>query len=71
MPLEVKKKEKESSQSLIRRFSKGIKKSGLLRRARKTRYHERKKSEQMKKRSALKKEELREKYRKMKKLGKM
>lgn len=71
MPLETRKKEKESSQSLVRRFSKNIKRSGLLVRARQSRYKKREKSEQMKKKSALRREELREKYQKMKKLGKI
>lgn len=67
----VHKKEKESSQQVIRRFSKIIKRSGILREARKKQYRQRTKSEQLKKRSALKAAELREKYKKLRKLGKL
>jgi len=67
----VHKRDKESSQQIIRRFSKIIKRSGVLREARKSQYRQRPKSEQLKKRSALKAEELREKYRKLRKMGKL
>jgi len=70
MALEIKKQERETSQSLVRRFSKRIKKSGILIRARKIRFKERTKSQQMKKRSALRREELRKEYKKLEKLGK-
>ncbi|MCJ7786609.1 30S ribosomal protein S21 [Patescibacteria group bacterium] len=53
MILEVKKQERESSQSLIRRFYRRIQKSGILHRARKNRFRKREKSKQMKKRAAL------------------
>lgn len=71
MGVEVKKQERESSQNLIRRFTKGVKRSGILIRARKIRFKEKKKSEQMKKRAALRREEKRKEYEKMKKLGKI
>lgn len=71
MPLEVSRQERESSQSLARRFQKRVQQSGLLLRARKIRFKERKKSEQMKKRAALRREELRKEYEKLKKLGKV
>ena len=71
MILEVKKQNKESSQSLIRRFYRRVQKSGILHRARKNRFRNRKKSEQMKKRTALRKEEMRRKYEKLKKLGEL
>lgn len=70
MVIEVKKQEKESSQNLIRRFTRSIQKSGVLLRARKTRFKGRKKSEQMKKRAALRREEKRKEYEKLEKLGK-
>jgi hypothetical protein len=69
MALKVNKKEKESSQSLVRRFSKRLKKSGILLRARKLRFKKRKKSNQLKKRAALRREEKRKEYERMKKLG--
>lgn len=60
--LEIKKQDKENSQSLVRRFSKRVKKSGILFRARGLRFTKRGKSEQMKKRSALRREELKKEY---------
>ncbi|TSC75427.1 MAG: hypothetical protein G01um101430_269 [Parcubacteria group bacterium Gr01-1014_30] len=69
MPLEIKKQIRETSQSLVRRFAKRVQQSGILIRARKVRFRERAKSKQMKKRSALRREELRLKYERMKKLG--
>ena len=70
MPIEIKKKTKESSQSLIRRFTQRVQRSGLLIRARKNRFKIRQKSKQMNKRSALRREELRVQYQKSKKMGK-
>ena len=69
MALEVKRKEKESSQSLARRFSKRLKQSGILFRARKRMYKRRKKSKQMRKRAALRREEIKKEYKKLRKLG--
>jgi hypothetical protein len=71
MALEVKKFDRETSQNLVRRFQKRIQQSGLLLRARKTRFKVRKKSEQMKKRAALRREELKKEYEKLSKLGKI
>lgn len=70
MPLEIKKDEKESSQSLIRRFSRRVKQSGILIRARKNRFKDRPKSYPMKKRSALRREELKKEYLKKEKMSK-
>jgi len=70
MALEIKKQGKETSQNLVRRFSKRMKQSGILLRARKSRFKERAKSAQMKKRSALRREELKKKYEKLEKMGK-
>lgn len=70
MPLKIKKEERENSQSLVRRFSRRMKKSGILISARKQRFFEKEKSKQMKKRSALKKDQLRKEYEKLEKLGK-
>jgi len=71
MALEVKRQLKETTQGLVRRFTKSIQNSGILLRARKIRFKERKKSEQMKKRAALRREELKKEYEKLKKLGKL
>jgi ribosomal protein S21 len=70
MTLEIKRKEKESQQSLVRRFTKTIKKSGILVRTRKNRFRRRPKSGQAQKRAALRRKELEMKYEKLKKMGK-
>ena len=70
MSLEAKRQERETSQSLIHRFTKRVQKSGILVRARKSRFRQRTKSRQMKKRAALRREKLRKEYEKLKKLGK-
>ena len=70
MVLEIKKQERETSQSLARRFGRRMQQSGILLRARKTRFRSRPKSRQAKKRAALRREELRKEYAKLKKLGK-
>ncbi len=71
MALEVRKKEKETSQNLIRRFTRRVQQSGILLQARKIRFKQRKKSGQMKKRAALRREELKKEYDRLKKLGKI
>jgi len=71
MALEIRRKEKETSQGLIRRFTRSVQQSGLLIRARKIRFRERGKSRQMKKRAALRREEIKKEYEKLKKLGKL
>lgn len=71
MSLEIKKEGRETSQNLVRRFSRRVKQSGLLLRARKSRFWEKEKSPQMKKRSALRREQLRGEYEKLEKLGKV
>jgi ribosomal protein S21 len=70
MPLEVKKQDRETSQGLVRRFSRRMKQSGILLSARKVRFFERPKSKQMRKRSALRREELRKEYELADKMGK-
>ena len=69
MALEVKKQERESSQSLIRRFTKRVQQSGILLRARKNRFYKRQKSKKMRKKGALRREKLKKEYEKLKKLG--
>lgn len=70
MTVEVKRRERENNQSLIRRFSRTIKKSGVLIQARKIRFKKKSKSDELKKREALKKVELRKEYKEARKLGK-
>ena len=57
--LEVRKKEKETSQSLVHRFTKTVRQSGILLQVRKGQFHKRAKSDLAKKRSALRRVELR------------
>ncbi|PIQ06212.1 MAG: hypothetical protein COW72_02235 [Candidatus Nealsonbacteria bacterium CG18_big_fil_WC_8_21_14_2_50_37_10] len=71
MPLEIKKQERESSQSLIFRFTKAIKQSGILRRAKKIRFKIKEKSRDMKKKGALRREEMKKEYERLKKIGKL
>jgi len=69
MALEIKKTERETSQNLVRRFSRRVKQSGILIQARKNRFQKNAKSGQMKKKAALRREQLKKEYQKLKKLG--
>jgi len=71
MGIEIKKQERETSQSLARRFTKSVQQSGILLEARKRRSRTRRKSSQAKKRAALRKEQLKKEYEKLRKLGKI
>lgn len=68
MPLEIQKKEKESSQRLVRRFFKRIRESGILRRARESRFRKRPLSKTKKKLAALRREEIKKKLQRMEKM---
>lgn len=67
--LEVKKKENESSLSLLRRFSQRVKQSGNLIKAKKLRFRARTKSSLKKKEDALKKIAYAKKTELLRKLG--
>jgi len=67
--VEVKKQDRETTQALIRRFTSRVKKSGILVRARGSRFRKRPKSKQMKKKAALRRQKLRQEYQKSEKLG--
>lgn len=71
MPLKVQKQGRESSQSVIRRFTQKLRKSGILLEARKKRFKTKPKSKQLAKRSALRRVEKKQEYLKLKKLGKV
>jgi hypothetical protein len=71
MALEIRKKEKETTQSLIYRFTKSVQQSGILLRAREVQFKKKEKSEDMKREAALRREMLRKEYEKLKKLGKI
>lgn len=66
----VEKKDRETSESLIRRFSRRVQQSGVLQKARKTRFRAEEKSKQKKREEALYKIRIRKEIDKMKKLGK-
>lgn len=70
MALEIKRKPRESTQGLIRRFSRRVRQSGVLIQARKIRFRKKPKSKQAKKRAALRREQLKKEYQKLEKLGK-
>jgi hypothetical protein len=55
VPVQVTKKERETSQNLGHRFTKTVRQSGILLQTRKTRFFKRAKSDLVKKRSALRK----------------
>lgn len=68
--IEVRKKERETTESLIRRFSRRMQQSGVLMRARKTRFRNDEKSKTEKRDEALYKVKIRKEIDKLKKLGK-
>jgi len=70
MGLEVRRQSREASQSLVRRFTKRIRQSGILIRARKGRFKIREKSRDLKREAALRREEMKKAFEKLKKLGK-
>lgn len=69
--IEVIKNDKETTGSLIRRFSKKVRSSRITKQARKNRYWSRPKSSFVKKKDALKKITKRKEYEKLQKLGKI
>lgn len=69
MGVEIKREKRESVASLIRRFTRAVQQSGILIRAREKMYKDRNISETKKRRSALRREEMKKKYEKLKKLG--
>ncbi len=70
MALEVRKQDKESTQSLVRRFTQRLQKSGILNRAKKLRFFHSPKSDETKKREALRREQLKKEFEKAEKLAK-
>jgi hypothetical protein len=71
MALHIKRKPKQSSRGLVRDFSRRVRRSGILARAKKKKFRDREKSDQMKKRKALRKLEKIRHYKKMQKLGRL
>ncbi len=70
MVLEVRRKERETSQNLVHRFTKTVRQSGVLLQVRKNQFRKRPKSALAKKRSALRRVELRAEKKKQDKLAK-
>ena len=69
--IEVKKKENESTGSLLRRFSKKVQQSGLLLQARSSRFMEKVKSREERKKSALRRNQIVAEKERLRKLGKL
>ena len=70
MPLKVEKQGRESSQGTARRFTQKVRRSGILLEARKRRFKKREISDQLKKRSALRRVSKKAEFITLKKLGK-
>lgn len=69
--IEVSKNANENTTSIIRRFTKRVSNSGILRRARGIKFYTRSKSELLRKRTALRRIEKQHQIEKLKKLGKL
>ncbi|OGK52558.1 hypothetical protein A2966_02300 [Candidatus Roizmanbacteria bacterium RIFCSPLOWO2_01_FULL_41_22] len=67
--IEVKKRERENSRSLLRRFTRRIQQSGVLIRARKARFHEKGKTKRERRLSALRRQKITAEKEKLRKLG--
>lgn len=67
--IEVKKKDNESFESMMRRFSRKVQQSGVVYRARKNRYHTRPKSKNLQRRMAVRRVKMNKKREKAKRLG--
>ena len=68
--IEVKKKDRESSESLIRRFSRRVQQSGVLVKARKSRFRAEEKTRREKISGAIYKEKVKKVVNRLKKMGK-
>jgi ribosomal protein S21 len=68
--IEVRKKDRETSENLIRRFTRRVQQSGVLMHVRKTRFRKDEKSKREKREEALYKIKIRKEIDKLKKLGK-
>jgi ribosomal protein S21 len=68
--IQVKRKERETAESLIRRFSRRVQQSGVLRRVRKLRFRQEEQSRGQRRDEALYKVKIRKEINRLKKLGK-
>lgn len=71
MPLDVKRKDRETIGAFVRRFSRILQQSGILLRAREARFYHRPVNRNKRRKAALRRTELREQYEEKKKLGKV
>ncbi|MBI3963535.1 MAG: 30S ribosomal protein S21 [Candidatus Kerfeldbacteria bacterium] len=69
--VEVKRKEGESGESLLRRFSKRVQQSGILVRAKRKRFHEPDRNKRAIRESALRRSVARAKHEHLRKIGKL
>jgi ribosomal protein S21 len=69
MPIEVRKKDREPTGNLLRRFVRRVQQSGVLLEARKKRFYSKDKTRRQAKQSALRREELRKLREKLFKAG--
>ncbi|USN53267.1 MAG: 30S ribosomal protein S21 [Candidatus Nomurabacteria bacterium] len=69
--VEVKKKDGESTESLLRRFTKRVQQSGLLIRAKKGRYYEAPRSKRAIRESAIRRKEIKDRNELLRKMGKL
>jgi len=70
MALEIKKKQRENVQAMMRRFQKAVQQSGILLETRKRQFMKREKSGNMQKKAALRRIENKKKYELIKKMKK-
>jgi len=70
MSLEVTREEKEDTRKLVRRFSQKVRQSGILKKARASRFYQRPLSKTKKKLRALRREKIKKKYERLQKLRK-
>lgn len=67
----IEKKERENPRQLVSRFIRSLRKSGVVFRAKEARYNKRSLSRSLKKKAALRREEIKKKYEQLEKLGKI
>lgn len=69
--VQVKKRKKESTHSLIRRFTQRVRQSGVLEKARESMFHQQPKTHRELKEEALYNKKMKKKYDRLRKLGKL
>lgn len=69
--VEVKRKENETAESMVRRFNRKVQQSGVVIRARKNRFYQREKSRNVLRELAVRRSKMREEREELRKLGKL